>query len=276
MKSAKRQSVLSYRSMGGSASNEGIGVGFMDKSGISEDNLNYIFPRYVLVIIVQGQGSYIDQHGNEYPLTAGMFFQRFPNVLHSNLVNPISNWQEYYLEIGGQFFSTLQNMNLIKPAMFTGKIKIDAGLESKFERLINRFQDYRESEQANLFSDFTSLLMECYERMQPDNITEPILQIVDMACHFLADDFTQNVDIKSFCHRQGWGYESFRKVFRRQTGISPGQYRIRRRLDHSCELLNNTTLSIAEIAETLGYNSQYEYSAQFKKHFGIAPNFFRH
>ncbi|MCF6177686.1 MAG: AraC family transcriptional regulator [Victivallaceae bacterium] len=276
MKTIRKKSVLSYRSLGGSASNEGIGVGFMDKSGISEDNLNFKFPRYVLVVVIQGEGTYIDKNGNEYPLNAGMFFQRFPDVLHSNLVKPDSNWQEYYLEIDGQFFSALQNMNLIKSTLSTGKIKVDAGLESKFERLIKRFQDYRESEQAKLFSNFTSLLMECYERMQPDNITEPVQGIVDMACRFLADDFTRNVDIKSFCQLHGWGYESFRKIFRRQTGISPGQYRIRRRLDYSCELLNNTALSIAEIAEKLAYNSQYEYSAQFKKHFGIAPNFFRH
>ena len=276
MKKVKRQSVMAYRSMGGSASNEGIGVGFMDKSGISADNLNFRFPRYVLVVIIQGQGSYIDNNGNEYPLNTGMCFQRLPNVLHSNLIKPDSHWQEYYLEIGGQFFTALQDMNLIKPDLFVGNIKIDAGLESKFERLIKRFQDYRESEQAKLFSEFTALLMECYERMQPDNSTEPIQQIVDIAAEFLSDDFLHNSNIKAFCRQHGWGYESFRKIFRRQTGISPGKYRIIRRLDSSCKLLNNRQLSIAAIAEKLGYNSQYEYSAQFKKHFGIAPNFFRH
>ena len=276
MKIEKRQSVLAYRSMGGNSSNEGIGVGFMDKSGISEDNINFIFPRYVLVIIIQGEGSYIEQNGTRHPLTAGMFFQRLPNIQHSNLVNPASNWQEYYLEIGGQFFLALQNMNLIKPELFTGKIKIDGGLKSKFERLITRFQDYRESGQAKLFNAFTSLLMECYDRMQPDEIAEPGQQIVDQACKFLATDLNRKLDVKVFCHQHGWGYESFRKAFRRQTGISPGQYRIRRRLDYSCELLNNPVLSIAEVAEILGYNSPYEYSAQFKKHFGIAPKFFRH
>lgn len=276
MKKAKRQSIMPFRSLGGSGSNEGLGVGFMDKSGVCEDNLNFRFPRYVLVVIIQGQGSYIDKNGNEYPLHAGMFFQRFPNVLHSNLVKPDSCWQEYYLEISGQFFNALQDMNLIKSDLLTGNIKLDAGLENKFERLIKKFQDYRESEQTNLFSDFTSLLMECYERMQPDRSTEPIQQIVDLASEFLANDLLHNSSIKSFCRQHGWGYESFRKVFRRETGISPGQYRIRRRLDYSCELLNNTALSIAEIAEQLGYNSQYEYSAQFKKHFGLAPKFFRH
>jgi AraC-like DNA-binding protein len=271
----RNQSIILYRSMGGNLSNERLGIGFMNKSGMREDNINLKFPRYVLVVIMHGEGSYIDQYGNEHPLKTGMFFQRFPDVLHSNLVNPDSQWREYYLELGGDLYNALQNMNLIKRETVTGQLRIDHQLEDKFEKLLTRFKKYREFEQHKLFRDFTALLMDCYGRMLPEAINKPEQMIVDSACQFLSVDFNKKVDIKDFCRSNGWGYESFRKVFRRETGTSPGQYRIKRRLDYSCELLKNSQLSIAEIAEYLAYNSQYEFSAQFKKYIGMAPSFFR-
>ncbi len=275
MEKFKSGSVLSYHSLGSESSEDGLGVGFIDKSGISDDNINLRFPRYVLVIVIHGRGCYLDATGNRYPLEAGSCFQRLPNVPHGNLIDPESHWQEYYLEIGGRFFDLLRDMNIIKPDMIIGNIAIDRGLENSFKALINTFRSYRASQPHKLFGDFTTLLMECYRRMQADNIATPEQQIVDLACKLLASDFRQKFDLKKFCRQHGWGYENFRKIFKQQLGISPGRYRIRRRLDYSCELLKKSSMSIAEIAAQLGYSSQYEYSAQFKKHFGRAPKFFR-
>ena len=75
--------------------------------------------------------------------------------------------------------------------------------------------------------------------------------------------------------RNGCGYENFRKRFKAELGISPHRYRIRRRLDAACALLIRPELSIGEIAERLGYASQYEFSAQFKRYMGCPPSGYR-
>ena len=97
-------------------------------------------------------------------------------------------------------------------------------------------------------------------------------KLLEQACAYLGGDFRRNDDLRGFCRRHGCGYENFRKFFKAELGISPHRYRIRRRLDAACALLSDPGLSIASIAERLGYSSPYEFSAQFKRHMGCAPS----
>lgn len=57
--------------------------------------------------------------------------------------------------------------------------------------------------------------------------------------------------------------------------MAPGKYRIRRRLEFSCQLLNMPHLGVAEIAEQLGYASLFDFSKQFKKYMGMSPTAYR-
>jgi AraC-like DNA-binding protein len=71
------------------------------------------------------------------------------------------------------------------------------------------------------------------------------------------------------------GYESFRKEFRARMGVSPGDYRIRRRIDRARELLTSTTQSVKEIAYELGYPNPSVFSLQFKREVGRSPEHYR-
>ena len=67
------------------------------------------------------------------------------------------------------------------------------------------------------------------------------------------------------------GYSYFRQVFKARTGLSPKQYQLQVRLHKAQDLLANTSRSVSEIAEILGFNTAFHLSAQFKNHVGLAP-----
>lgn len=71
------------------------------------------------------------------------------------------------------------------------------------------------------------------------------------------------------------GRRAFELAFRSHIGRSPHQQIIRTRLDHACQLLRTTTLSLPLIAEACGYRYAAQFSAAFKKHLGIAPSAYR-
>ncbi len=64
----------------------------------------------------------------------------------------------------------------------------------------------------------------------------------------------------------------FRQVFQAVTGRSPKRFYDGLRLDRAHELLRLGILSVAEIAEELGFSSPFHFSKAFRRHFGTPPS----
>lgn len=65
-----------------------------------------------------------------------------------------------------------------------------------------------------------------------------------------------------------------RRLFRRETGMTPLQYLLDCRIRHACELLAQNHLlkfSIAEIAEMCGFLDIHYFSRTFRKHMHVSP-----
>ena len=64
------------------------------------------------------------------------------------------------------------------------------------------------------------------------------------------------------------------KTFKAATGVGPINYLIQIRLNHAKELLKNDSLSVKEVAKTVGYEDAYHFSKLFKKYYGKSPSQF--
>jgi DNA-binding IclR family transcriptional regulator/AraC-like DNA-binding protein len=71
------------------------------------------------------------------------------------------------------------------------------------------------------------------------------------------------------------GYSWFRRVFKQQVGFSPAQYHQKIRMDKAKELLQNSHLTIKQVANSLGFKNQNHFSSLFKRVVGIAPKCYR-
>lgn len=67
----------------------------------------------------------------------------------------------------------------------------------------------------------------------------------------------------------------FIHVFKAETGVSPIQYLIRYRIEVAKQYLETTQLSMAEIAEKVGYKSETYFQNLFKKTTGTSPGRYR-
>ena len=65
------------------------------------------------------------------------------------------------------------------------------------------------------------------------------------------------------------------RVFKRATGVSPHQYVMKARLDRAQEMLGASDLSIAAIAEFLGFTSQSHFTRAFRQYAGQTPSEWR-
>lgn len=66
------------------------------------------------------------------------------------------------------------------------------------------------------------------------------------------------------------------RLFREETGESPSEYVLRRKLEEAASLLSESSYTVGEITGILGFASQSYFSACFKKRYGLTPYGYRH
>lgn len=255
---------------------ERFGVGAVDKAGVSVDCLDYRHHALVLVTVLAGRGRYIDDDKNSWPVTAGCSFIRFKNRPHSLLIEPESGWKELFIELGNSLAAVLERAGVVNPEQpVIAGTTITAATVERFMRLGEKFNTLADSGLTMLLPEILDLaLLLAGGDARSGTGGSRRLQLLEAACSMLGD-FSRDGGVREFCRRHGVGYENFRKIFKSQFGLSPHQYRLRRRIDAACALLLHPEISVAEVAGRLGYSSPYEFSAQFKRYLGVAPSVWR-
>ena len=63
--------------------------------------------------------------------------------------------------------------------------------------------------------------------------------------------------------------------FKEEFGISPISYQLNRRIEESCYLLQQTDMSLSQIARVLGFSSSSYFSQLFRKAKEMSPSEYR-
>ena len=93
--------------------------------------------------------------------------------------------------------------------------------------------------------------------------------------HFIEDYFTTNIDFEMLAQSTGYSLGHFRALFKQRTGVSPKTYIIRKRMELAKGLVENTAIPMQDIAQQIGYQDYFQFSAYFKKFFGMSPAKYR-
>ena len=81
--------------------------------------------------------------------------------------------------------------------------------------------------------------------------------------------------VATLARRAGYGVYHFSRVFQRIHGQRPRDFIIDARLSRARHLLAETSLSISQIAEALGFQNVFFFSRQFRQKTGVAPTAYR-
>ncbi|MFW5829278.1 MAG: helix-turn-helix domain-containing protein, partial [Planctomycetota bacterium] len=251
-----------------------IGAGFMDKAGEHIDENGGTRPTYSLVYVLRGRGVYTDARGQNLQLTPGWCFLRRPGRAHHLVLDPESRWMECWLDCGPLIYQTLQRLHCLPgpPDAWPGEPVRDLMLRHR--ALIDGLAAADDEDLPQMLAQFIDLHARMAATARPPQAGSDTA-LVAAACRFLADPRHRHLGLQAFCGEHGVGYERFRKRFRAQVGCSPERYRIRRRLEEACRLLETTDHSIAAISEELGYSSPFDFSAQFRRYLGMSPSAYR-
>lgn len=98
----------------------------------------------------------------------------------------------------------------------------------------------------------------------------------DVIDNFIALHIGSKITISQLASTVFLGESQFYAIFKQEFGTTPHQYIIVKRLDFAKKLLNQSLLSIGDIAQQTGFANQSAFSHAFVKYKGVSPSKYRH
>lgn len=95
------------------------------------------------------------------------------------------------------------------------------------------------------------------------------------AMQFMEKNLESPVEIDELAQQTGISRRQLERLFKRHVGLSPAQFYIEQRVARAHALLNETAMSVNEIAIATGFSSSSQLSLRFRKRYGKSPGAFR-
>ena len=112
-------------------------------------------------------------------------------------------------------------------------------------------------------------------RYLADHVEHHSDEIILQAQIWLEDNFSRKIYMPALASQFGMSTRTFNRRFKLALGQAPNVYLQELRLKHARELLQNSNLSILEIAGLSGYQDISYFSRIFSAHFQISPGKYR-
>jgi len=119
-----------------------------------------------------------------------------------------------------------------------------------------------------------SMLMKLLERSgcPSESSSNPV---VDRAIAYIQAHLSDKLSVESIAASAGYSTSYFSHMFAQETGMSPYQFLMKSRVEHSQQLLKTTRMSVQEIAFQCGFNSAANFCYTFRRMTGVSPHAYR-
>ncbi len=227
-----------------------------------------------VVWIERGAGEFAARRGGATErVEAGEVIFITPGQWHRYRPAADTGWREHWVELEGSVPARLTEAGLL-PAQCGVLRGLDAGaLGAAIAGLHAGFDAASAAESAAGGLGLLGLLAETGRRHDRDEA--PLVRAVRKAERILAERLGETPDLPALARELGVGYAGFRREFKRRTGMAPGQYLLRLRLERAQRLLGATPATLEAVSEAVGFSSAFHLSAAFKARFGVAPKVWR-
>ncbi len=163
------------------------------------------------------------------------------------------------------------------PVAGPGIVKLSLGGDAALDqfRAVHRLftSDLRRSE-AFAMNALEALLLEC-DRHNPLATTSSHDERIGRAMAYLERNLARKVTLADVAGSVGLSTSRLAHLFREQSGQTPQQYLEGLRMQRATELLRRTGFSIKQIADAVGFESQFYFSQRFKARTHQSPSSFR-
>ena len=231
---------------------------------------------FQLLYIANGQGMFESRDTPPTLITAGTAILLYPGVWHKYRPLEDTGWEEFWVGYKGHYAEYLMSQDCFSSQQPLIRIGFRSELLNFFTRLIDTLKFEGIAYQQMAACQVIQLLGLVYASAL---LSTPSWsrreQIVHQVRYNIQGSWMEAIDLKKMSTELNVSYTWFRKAFREVMGISPGQYHLNLKLEKAGQMLQNTNLSIEEIALKAGFESLFHFSRIFKKKMQVSPSEYR-
>ncbi|MFI5129159.1 MAG: helix-turn-helix transcriptional regulator [Chitinophagales bacterium] len=132
----------------------------------------------------------------------------------------------------------------------------------------------------NMVMDLVDMTMNAATEYKPNEKISPRLKknhlmTIERAKEYITANFISDISLTQIAEYSYVSLFHFSRIFKTFTSSSPHQFLVGIRLQHAAMLLRNTSLPIADIAFSSGFNSIEYFASAFRQKYKCAPTKFR-
>ncbi|MCX7709335.1 MAG: AraC family transcriptional regulator [Clostridia bacterium] len=232
---------------------------------------------FLIHYILSGKGTF-EIGDRVYHLGKGQGFLICPGIVTYYKADMKDPWEYTWVAFHG-----LNAESYLKRACLSNENPIftypdSPALEEVMRRIVEtmNLKKCKELMFTSLLYHFISLLIEAFESELPklDNESRKDFY-VRKTIEFIQMNYSRNISIEELANHIGLDRKYLSSVFKNVLKISPQLYLLQFRMNKACELLRSTSLSIGDIARSVGYEDPLLFSRMFRKIKDQSPSQFR-
>ncbi|MEN8122398.1 MAG: AraC family transcriptional regulator [Bacteroidota bacterium] len=127
-------------------------------------------------------------------------------------------------------------------------------------------------EEAKIHSYILNLIANILKDIPAESLSAPgEITKLDSSIKFMDNEFKDNPSLKEIALKSNLAPNYFHRIFKKSFGVTPFNYMLRLRMEHAINLLTTTNKSVKEVAFESGYDNEFYFYRQFKKHYKYSP-----
>lgn len=234
-----------------------------------------ILQEFQINYITEGAGTFENKFG-KFAVKPGSIIFTFPGVWHRYKPLVKTGWVENYIGFNGSMAKGFLSHPPFSPKQPVLHLGIKEEILDTYLKIFNLVEKEKPGFQQIASGMVIKLLgyIVSFEKRKGFS-GKPIAKVIEEARFMMRKHVEQEINLEELAQKYNVGYSYFRQMFKKYTGVSPGQYHLQLRIIRAKELLVSTDKGIKEISNELGFQTIYYFSNMFKKKEGVNPSEFR-
>ena len=230
---------------------------------------------FLLHFVTGGKGVFATED-KEYTVSAGEGFLISPDKVTAYRADAAEPWHYFWIGFSGESADLLLKEIGLSAATPVFSFHDTAALKSIFDRVHFLPEDSVKAQLA-LVSVLYALLSGIEAKREKSErgayrLFHTGKEYADMAALYLEQRYASHVTVSALSAHLGLHRSYFSTLFKKHYGVSPQEYLIRVRMEKACLLLDGGTISVSDIARTVGYEDPLLFSRLFRKTVGLSPS----